>query len=175
MDNQKLRSRWRKYPRLNVDDIPLEAFGSKRAVKARNGAKCQKFKIDRGDFYLQLLAFKTKLSIELTLGERGGGVGSEQAANAIASEQAGDRIRLVNFEAEELYLDHGINLDGMGPQLLSVVSPTVQILHDHNNHHRRNNWLLAMYGNWLKHEYKSQLLGLLSKPLADQLNSCLID
>lgn len=87
----------------------------------------------------------------------------------------GGSILLKSIQVDELYLDDKINLDSIGGQKLNMASPTVQILHDENNHFRRNNWLLDLYGNWLKHEYKQQLRSLLADAtFLERFNSCFV-
>ena len=164
--NHKLRSRWRLYPRMPQEDIPLSQFGLDRGSRTKAGSKCERFKIESGDFYLELLSLNSSQSFDITL--------TKMSQTAYAADKSfGGRIRMTEFKVNELYLDHKIYLDAGDRLNLAGLSPTVQILHDRNNHHRRNNWLLDMYGNWLRHEYRRRLKQFLAKPLVEGLNSCL--
>ena len=50
----------------------------------------------------------------------------------------------------------------------------MQILHEANNFHRKSSWLVALLGNWLKREYRDQLVRrLASRALLEQVNSVL--
>lgn len=195
LGDQKLRSRWRHYPRFQNDEIPLGIFDSGIRNKGKaiqtTSTKCQRFRIDTGDFYLELLSFRTSLEIQVSLDR------IDETAYAI-SRHLGGQIHVANFTVDKLYLDHklhispisvdkavglnrmsnnkltGHSLSSLSSTSHNALAPTVQIFHDQNNHHRRNNWLLDMYGNWLRHEYKAQLGGLLGKPLVDGLNSCFL-
>lgn len=202
LDDQWLASRWRLYKSLHQDEIPIEladetstssrwAGGSRltgRQLKGNNvrtdSDKCQRFEARGGNFYLQLLSFKTTLSFEIDLVKLG-----ERSYST--SLQHGGRIQVAGLAVRELYLDQGLKLNGqIGRQKqangawASVQQhhqqhqrTTVQILHDRNNHHRKNNWLLDTYANWLKHEYRSQLAHLLAPggQLIGQLNSCFVN
>lgn len=167
LPDQVFGTQWRKYPSLSQDYIPLEVFGSVRGARARLGNKCQRFKMESGEFYIHLLNFRSSIPIDVEL------VRLSERAFA-ADQQLGGRMRLREVKVNELYMDHEMRLadsELLGSQRSQ--RPTVQILHEHNNHYRRNNWLLDLYANWLKHEYRSRFGALLGKPLAEALNSCL--
>lgn len=169
LGNKRLESKWRSYSELQHDDIPVRVFDSTIARRGQSkiSSKCQKFKLELGDFYLDLISFKTKLIFEIIL------VKLDEEIWSTKDNIGGGRILLKSIQINELYLDDKINLDSIGRRKLNIASPTVQILHDHNNHFRRNNWLLDLYGNWLKHEYKQQILELLGDAsLLRRLNSC---
>lgn len=181
LGDQKLRSRWRHYPRFQNDELPFKAFSSGDQFRPQKTmSKCQRFNIETGDYYLELLSFKTSIEIQVTLSK----------LDTTDYEKVGAQMHVSSLIVNELYLDHAIHLGrertsrtmisnnnklaGSISSLNKAFLPTVQIFHDQNNHHRRNNWLLDMYGNWLQHEYKLQLTHLFGKPLVDGLNSCLI-
>lgn len=167
LPDQRLRSRWRKYPKLYQDDLPLEMFDSNRGAQAKTASsKCQKFKMESGDFHFSLMGLQTSMSLEVLL------VKLDQHAYG-ASSQLGGKIRVADFKVSQMYLGRDILLNGSNSLGGHLGQSTIQVLHDHNKHHRRNYWLLDLYANWLQHEYKSQLSILLGKPLVAHLNSCL--
>lgn len=189
LSNQVTTCKWRHYPALQMDDIPLQVpfrmANGRHAIPAsslglrRNGAKCLEFKVDSGDYYLDLLSFKVSTTFATEVTE------SEQKGMKILEPSGG--IRLVRFEPSQIYLSH--RMHSSPPAIGSIKStsgkasrttdgqtlPTVQVLHDRNNHHRRNNWLLDMYGNWLQQEHRKQLaLMLHGQEFLSQINMCLM-
>lgn len=154
MPDQRLRSRWRKYPALRADEIPIGIFGAAESSSNTQGkSQCQQFQLDQGDFYLELLSPRSTLALQLTLSQSGVG-----------------QPKVEQFGVDEMHLDSSLQVDSTS----SGKSPlTVQVLHEGNNYYRRNNWLLDMYANWLKHEYKKQLGAFLGHSMVEQLNSCL--
>lgn len=188
--DQWLSSRWRLYPRLRLDELPVEmvrspmAAGGSAPTTGRRLArrpsaggpsatsKCQKFKVESGQFYLELMSFKTSSFYEAELAQtvRPNGTEADGASSAPS-------VRLIEFKVRQLFLDHGLKLDGDGPIEAGIGRrpQTVQILHSRNDHYRRNNWLLDLFGNWLKHEYRGQLARLLvpaGGQLSEQLGAC---
>lgn len=171
----EFRSRWRRHKQMKQQDsLPLDmrayrTRGSSGRLKkdgdkspARtNRNRCETFKVDSGHFYLQLLAMKSRLDVEVTFVE-------EKSSNQ--TKESAINLSVTKWSFDQLYLDHDIYLSRNSLTLPSTdrnfmgsnASPTVQILHDSNKHFRRNNWMLDMYGNWLKQEYRSQLKRLLN-------------
>lgn len=171
LGNKRLESKWRSYAEIQHDDIPVRLFGTSisRRGQTKTSSKCQKFRLELGHFHLDLLSFKTKLMFEIIL------VKLDDRSWSSKDSIGGGSILLKSIQVDELYLDDKINLDSIGGQKLNMASPTVQILHDENNHFRRNNWLLDLYGNWLKHEYKQQLRSLLADAtFLERFNSCFV-
>lgn len=194
LNNQKLRSKWRHYSQLQMGDIPLKAvlvnsvrkssLGKLIERGSRFSSKCEKFQLEQGDFYLELLALKTRLEFEVKLKRA-------DEKTYMATNKLGGSIRLNEFNIDSLFLDQNLSIKPSGQpsnqgarqitnSILVQQQPTVQIIHDHNNYYRKNNWLLNVYGNWLKHEYaqliKIYLLKDNKQSIVEQVNeSCLVD
>lgn len=180
-----INSGWRLYPRLNQVELPVELLGkfghnqakrNQRSSASRPNDKCQPFEVKNGIYKLLLRQSKTSLTFEVQLVKL-----NEQSYSA--SGEHGGQIKMVDFKLDKLYLDHEVHLNGLlttpskaGRQqgAFNHLMTSNQILHDRNNHHRRNNWLLDAYGNWLRHEYRAQLLQLLTVPgsFVDRMNQC---
>lgn len=176
-EDQVLTGVWRRYQRLTMpDDIQLDGFGSgaKRSgiFSSPRGAhpdepastRCQRFQVDRGLFRLDVTALQIALNVEVTM------IKLDEKSYAI-DWRLGGRLHASELQLLGAHLGHSIYLVENG--LADSALPTVQILHDRNNHHRRNNWLLDLYGGWLLHEYNAQLSRFMSKSILGPLNSCL--
>lgn len=197
-DDQWLSSRWRLYQSLQLDELPIRFAETRlktRGSNAKGSNKCHRFKVETGQFYLELLGYRNEIKFEVDLLKLD--QHSYSASSVGENEQRkGGSIKVVDFRATQLYLDQGLKLSGpitwakkrrlttssgrglYAPEQLQreiekgSTLGTVQILHDHNNHVRKNNWMFDIYASWLKHEYRSQLNQLFGKSLADRVSTC---
>lgn len=189
---RQIRALWRLYNPIESDEAEFFVMKQKRAqqgsrsplrprkiVPGKSRTKCQRFKFESGSVSLVLSPFRSETVFEIKL-----------AAGTNKDTDEKPQIRMVSYRTRSLRLDTVLhkhrtlsgperetgsaNATGASISRTRLVDAksTVQIVHDRNQHYRRNYWLLDMYSNWLKHEYKFQLQWMFVE-LGAKFNVCL--
>lgn len=150
---------WRMYERVELKS-PMTGATSPRGRQPMERARCTRYGLRAGDFELQLIGLRSRVEFELHLRKL-------DARKYAASASEGGRVMLREFAVRQLYLDHELHVHASSPNAFKATQDKrkraqpllamVTIMHDKNSAHRRNNWLLDMYANWLREQCRAQL------------------